>query len=143
MHMVGCWYLELKMVPNDRARLGLGPPGVFGLKIPIFGGHGGPGPLVHRGILAFFRMWPHTNGWAPYLARMPQGPDSTAQTNESSFELLRVCLSGSSVREPLAINTWRRMAAGSVPPLEEQLLVNGLQVARDSAVARFDHQSWT
>ena len=63
--MVGCWNLELKMIPNDRARLGLGPRGVFGLKILIFGGHGVHGPPVHRGILAFFRMWPHTNGWAP------------------------------------------------------------------------------
>ena len=64
--MVGFWNLGLRMIPNDRARLGLGPPGVFGLKILIFGGHGGPGPPVHRGILAFFRMWPHTNGWAPF-----------------------------------------------------------------------------
>ena len=52
--MVGCWNLELKMIPNDRARLGLGPRGGFGLKILIFGGHGGHGPPVHRGILAFF-----------------------------------------------------------------------------------------
>ena len=64
-NMVGCWNLGLKMIPNDRLRSSLGPLGVFGPKIRIFGGHGGPGPLVHRGILAFFRMWPHTNGWAP------------------------------------------------------------------------------
>ena len=52
--MVGSWNLELKMIPNDRARLGLGPRGVFGLKILIFGGHGGPGRPVHRGILYIF-----------------------------------------------------------------------------------------
>ena len=52
--MVGFWNLGLRMIPNDRARLGLGPPGVFGLQILIFGGHGGPGPPVHRGIFMCF-----------------------------------------------------------------------------------------
>ena len=57
--MVGCWNLELKMIPNDRARFGLGPRGVFGPKILIFGGHGGPGPPVHRGILYIFYVVGH------------------------------------------------------------------------------------
>ena len=65
--MVGCWNFELKMIPNDRPRSSLGSPGFVGPKNLIFEGPGGPGPPVHRGILTFFRMWPHTNGWAPYL----------------------------------------------------------------------------
>ena len=64
--MVGCWNLGLKMIPNDRPRSSLGFPGAFGPKILIIGFPRGPGPPVHRGILALFRMWPHTNGWAPY-----------------------------------------------------------------------------
>ena len=32
--MVGFWNLGLKMIPNDRPRSSLGPPGDFGQKIP-------------------------------------------------------------------------------------------------------------
>ena len=35
-NMVGCWNLELKMIPNDRPRSSLGSPGDFGQAIPIF-----------------------------------------------------------------------------------------------------------
>ena len=33
-NMVGCWNLGLRMIPNDRPRSSLGPPGDFGQKIP-------------------------------------------------------------------------------------------------------------
>ena len=64
--MVGCRFFGLKMIPYDRGRSAQGPPRGFRPENPDSRASRGsrtPGPS--RFFCAFFRMWPHTNGWAP------------------------------------------------------------------------------
>ena len=55
------------MIPTDRGRSAQGHQPIFGPKIPDVRHPGPPDRPDRRGISGFVRMWPRTNGWAPYI----------------------------------------------------------------------------